>query len=488
MPESETTRISRSTARVFLSRNPQPKYKYIEDPADVVSLTYKNQFSQFNEKYHELRVTVWPIFGRFSGERVVFHYDWDTVKVSVDNNLAYVMFLRAGTSPENLLRFCLNFLYSSDAEGILNKHDANVGDEVCIFQSKARNTPASLVVQCLRSVVINMESLPRNELQYLPSPYQELVQPESFVETKFQLWPRYIRAESTTLMMKKGMIVGEILLLLRQKLQLGRDLEVRLFKSCLSLENDDVIQEENGDYGCVFVQSKMPTHILDAARIGKSRNVIRKAQSNKDVIVASLVGKEMKEVVINLSLPLKFLDIQLRQIFRLKPWSFLALHLPGEDRNIFHTGRAIYTSYGEEFAKFLVSNGKRNFPRADKGIETLGVKEMYKECSVFKKSLRSLGFHPGALVEVFEITGPSIPVMYSGAVTKAQVIDVNPDWPLQTFLYYVKVNTPQAAKIESIDYIKDCNEGTVSDILRMMRNLWNRPNEGGRLEYLRLRS
>ena len=196
----------------------------------------------------------------------------------------------------------------------------------------------------------------------------------------------------------------------------------------------------------------------------------------------------MKEVLINLSLPLKFLDIQLRQIFRLKPWSFLALHLPGEDRNIFHTGRAIYTSYEEEFAKFLVSNGKRNFPRADKGIETLGVKEMYKECSVFKKSLRSLGFHPGALVEVFEITGPSIPVMYSGAVTKAQVIDVNPDWPLQTFLYYVKVNTPQAAKIESIDYIKDCNEGTVSDILRMMRNLWIRPNEGGRLEYLRLRS
>lgn len=206
------------------------------------------------------------------------------------------------------------------------------------------------------------------------------------------------------------------------------------------------------------------------------------------VIVVSLVGKEMKEVHINLSLPLKFLDIQLRQIFRLKPWSFLALYLPSEDRNIFHAGRTIYTSYEEEFAKFLISNGKRNFPRPDKGIETLGVKEMYKECFVFKKSLRSLGFHPGTFVEVFEITGPSIPVMYSGEVTKAQVIDVNPDWSLQTFLYYVKVNTPQASKIESIDYVKDCNEGTVTDILNMMRNLWNRPNEGGRLEYLRLRS
>lgn len=196
----------------------------------------------------------------------------------------------------------------------------------------------------------------------------------------------------------------------------------------------------------------------------------------------------MKEIHINLSLPLKFLDIQLRQIFRLKPWSFLSLYLPCDDRNIFYTGRTIYTSYEEEFAKFLISNGKRNFPKPDKGIETLGVQEMYKECSLFKKSLRSLGFQPGTFVEVFEITGPSVPVMYSGAVTKAQVFDVNPDWSLQTFLYYVRVNTPQASKIESIDYVRDCNEGTVNDILNMMKNLWNKPDEGGRLEYLRLRS
>ena len=147
------------------------------------------------------------------------------------------------------------------------------------------NTPASLVVQCLRSVVINMESMPRNELKYLPSPYQELVQPESFVQAKFKLWPRYIRGESTTVMAKKSMIVSEILLLLRQKLQLGSDSEVCLFKSCLPLEEDDVIQEENGDYGCVFVPSKMPKNIPGVARIGKSRDVTRTAQSNKDVSI-----------------------------------------------------------------------------------------------------------------------------------------------------------------------------------------------------------
>ena len=206
------------------------------------------------------------------------------------------------------------------------------------------------------------------------------------------------------------------------------------------------------------------------------------------VIIASLVGSQIKEVCINLSLPLKFLDKQLRQTFRLKPWSFLVMFLPRDNLRIFYAGRVIHTSFEEEYAKFLISNGKRNFPKPDKGIETLPINGMYKECSVFKKSLRCLGFHAGALVEVFEITGPSIPVMYSGAVTKAQVIDVNPDWSLQTFIYYVKVNTPQASSIESIDYVNDCSRGKVSDVLDMMKNLWNRPDDGSRLEYLRLRS
>lgn len=86
-------------------------------------------------------------------------------------------------------------------------------------------------------------------------------------------------------MMKKGMIVSEILLLLRQKLQLGSDLEVCLFRSCLPLEEHDVIQEENGDYDCVFVPSKVQTNISDAVQIGESRDVIRTTQSNKDVSI-----------------------------------------------------------------------------------------------------------------------------------------------------------------------------------------------------------
>lgn len=115
----EVSELSRTTARGFVKQNPYPKYKYIEDPADVVSTTYKEQFSQFNVEYHELLLAVSPMFGRFSGERVVFLYDWDKVTVMVENNLAYVMFLRPGTSPTEFERFCLHFVYSRNAQMIL---------------------------------------------------------------------------------------------------------------------------------------------------------------------------------------------------------------------------------------------------------------------------------------------------------------------------------------------------------------------------------
>lgn len=124
------------------------------------------------------------------------------------------------------------------------------------------HAPASLSVQCLRSVAVNMSSMPRSELQYLPNHYQEQFRPESFIQVKFNLWPRHIRGESTILALKKDMIISEVLLLLRQKLKLGSDLKVDVFKNCTHMEDDDVLQTEDEDYDCVIKSCKPLTNIL----------------------------------------------------------------------------------------------------------------------------------------------------------------------------------------------------------------------------------
>lgn len=137
-----------------------------------------------------------------------------------------------------------------------------------------------------------METMPRNDLQYLPSPYRELFLPEYFIQARFKLWPRHIRGESATLMVKKDMIISEIMLLLRQKLQLRSDEEVRVFTRCLPLEEEDVFQERNGGYDCVFASSKLSANTVNATQIGKSaQGVSRTTQSNKDVSIVLRVKK-----------------------------------------------------------------------------------------------------------------------------------------------------------------------------------------------------
>lgn len=164
-----------------------------------------------------------------------------------------------------------------------------MNDDELSITSKVERVPAPLTVQCLRSVVINMERMPKKELQYLPSPYRELFVPDSFIPVKFNLWPRHVfgKGESTILMVKKEMIISEVLLLLRQKLELKNDLDVCLFRRSLPVEEDEVIMDGNVYYDCVVSPSHGPTAIASAVQLEKHHGNIR-ASPNKEVRTRTL--------------------------------------------------------------------------------------------------------------------------------------------------------------------------------------------------------
>lgn len=124
------------------------------------------------------------------------------------------------------------------------------------LELREKITPASLTVQCLRSVVVNMAKMNPSELRYLPNNYREQFCPKSFAEVLFHLWPRNIRGDSIVLAVKKGMIISEVLFLLEGKLKLEREFEFQLFKNCVPLEDDDFLQTDLGSYDCVFSSCK----------------------------------------------------------------------------------------------------------------------------------------------------------------------------------------------------------------------------------------
>lgn len=120
MPSTdEAQKLEQTTAKGYFYQNPTPKYIYIEDPADFVYESNKNQTSQFNIPYHEMRLSLLPVFGRFSGKRLFFRYDWATVDLRIDNKNEYVLSLKPGTSPDNFIRWCLSFMYSNDERSVV---------------------------------------------------------------------------------------------------------------------------------------------------------------------------------------------------------------------------------------------------------------------------------------------------------------------------------------------------------------------------------
>lgn len=110
--------LQQTTAKGWFYQNPTPKYKYIEDPSDFVYESDKNQTSQYNIPYHEMRLKLAPVFGRFAGKQLLFVYDWDTVNLRIDFTGEYVIQLKPGTSPDVFIRWCLEFVYSSEQRSI----------------------------------------------------------------------------------------------------------------------------------------------------------------------------------------------------------------------------------------------------------------------------------------------------------------------------------------------------------------------------------
>ena len=136
-------------------------------------------------------------------------------------------------------RFCHPFSVNS-------KHEL----QTC--QPVPEQQPVPLNVQCLRSVVIGMERIPFSELQLLPQSHQGLFPKDFLVQATFNLWPKNIKGESAVLTIRKGMIICELKILLRQKLKLAHLSKLRVFKHGIRLCDDDTLKEDSDLYDCVI--------------------------------------------------------------------------------------------------------------------------------------------------------------------------------------------------------------------------------------------
>lgn len=121
MPEQDhKTRLFCSTGKAYFYKHRSPRPKYIQDPSEFVDNTYKNEYSQFLIPYDVMSVQISPIWGPFSGQELTLTYDWDRVKVTINEKEldSDVMFLQAGFSPEQFVRLAMAVSHGVSAHEI----------------------------------------------------------------------------------------------------------------------------------------------------------------------------------------------------------------------------------------------------------------------------------------------------------------------------------------------------------------------------------
>ena len=311
-------------------------------------------------------------------------------------------------------------------------------------------------------------------------------------------------------------------------------------------------------------------------------------------IIISLVGFDVKDLYVNPSMTIKELDKQVRQLFGLKPDSFLVLLPEGdlspqysrydqwkcvypmsigtqtqhrffsnssrvnvsgsesESRRSFQrngsTGRSNYglrnhsstsstsprhqsgsnysprsqplstNGHGQSpfhrsmssnrstntpssplaLATKLLSNNCRNFPM-HQNIHGLSIDEVY-QMPMYSFDLERYGIYGHSVVQVFEVTGPTVPIAFCGStaqqfsaargqnmtalhhkIRSINLMDINPAWPIPTLTQYVeaiicprqavtqkKITLGDNTLVDSVEVMKL----KVSEILDLWKPIW----------------
>jgi len=144
----------------------------------------------------------------------------------------------------------------------------------------------------------------------------------------------------------------------------------------------------------------------------------------------------------------------------------------------------------------LLSNDHRNFPM-HKNIHGLSIDEVY-DMPMYSLDLERYGIFSHSVVQVFEVTGPTVPIAFCGSTPQQRsmdhnstpshvksrsinLMDINPTWPIPTLTQYVeaiicprqavsqkKITLGNNILIDSVDVMKL----KVSEILDVWKPVW----------------
>lgn len=477
-----------------------------------------------------MTLSVKPVIGQFASRQIRFHWR--------DNVLEIVGCKRGELEAHSLPIFfedeiefcslCLQLTYQMKKASHEDK-DQDMENDTSLADDD--NKISSLKYSSYRVAVANLDAV--GILDNIPAKlYHFLFGSQDPVNISLTVWPKSYSVDATlSLKVKSGILFAELMYLIKEHLHCKADQVIKLYNNFRPVNPNEIVSEKVTHLDC-FVNDNLSDL--------NSCNSFNEDVSNEVAeIVMSLVGERIQSTKVDLGMTMEEFDFLVRKEFSLKDDSFLVIiseddfapqymaddnwkctytfSIPDNSfgaglRRSFRrlstrrrsdgstlvtdTNASTFTPLMAEVIELLSSN-KRRFPRNIKKCG-LSIEELYQLMPLYQMSIEQCGIHPYSMVQIFEVTGPSIPITvrlvsdYSkddamqcaSAAPRsrlANIMDINPDWSVSTLFQYIDAVVSLSStsrqkrltlKDNSVDDKNDLSSLVLGSLLDSWKPLW----------------
>ena len=449
-----------------------------------------------------MQLSVRPIVGPFAHRKLLLSWRENTLRVegSETEELNPRTIPDAFEDETDFCKCCLLLAYHADSSGSFHPAVEEDAEKDAETSPDCEASVVPLKMAAYHTLIANLDAIPR-EAKLPPKVYHLLYGSQGPVDVTVRAWPETHAAafgEDPRMRVKSGILFAEFVCLLRVRFHLSRSLSVKLYHDHMPVQYSDVVGAKHTTIDC-FVVDRAGLDSLQGSYCSGLDEVEEPSTADPGLVV-SLVGYEMKNIAADLDMKMSDFDRLLRQSFSLSDESFLLVSAEDDftpQYCSYDNWKCVYsfalpdTSFRaglrRSMRRFsfqrrsssasgvlpqqeqlnaalqphlnrvldLLSSNSRHFP-SNLDRSEFSVEQLYQTMPMYEKSLDECRIHPFTVTQVFEVTGPSIPVTFRVTSSSDQdqtsgggeftttsrtrltnIIDINPAWPLSTFFRYV---------------------------------------------------
>lgn len=399
-------------------------------------------------------------------------------------------------SEVDFCKCCLQLVYHNKKRVAREPVDEDTEQDITTSCDASSDVP-SLRYCAYRRAVANLDVISNKHYSIPAKLYHIFFGSQDPINISINFWPKTNETGTTSLTMtiKSGILFAELVYLIKERLCCSSECSLKLYHNYMPLHTSDAVSSEFKHLDC-FMLSRDNAETITGSCASLEGSFISDAE-----LIVSLVGMKIQTIEADLEMSMEKFDALVRGQFMLKNDTFLVIlseddfapQYMADDNwkctypfsipdNSFGAGlrrsirrlstrrrggdgaRSHSTTPGSSsvFAPLmaevieLLSSNERRFPRND-GRCGLSIEELYKSMPMYTMSIEQCGIHPYSVIQVFEVTGPSIPITVrvvsdyctddtapqrgtSGLQLRtrlANIMDINPNWSISTFLQYI---------------------------------------------------